>query len=227
MGGAAVAGMQEANAALQKKNYSEAAREYRALADEGNQVGMFMLGVLYREGKGAPLDYTMAMKLFRIVTEDGNAVVQLLIGDMYDEGEGVAQDSQVALKWYQLSANQGNAEAQFRTGQMYALGRGVLQDFKEAARWYRLAAGRGNPNAQHKLAASYALGYGVIKNQVAAYALTNISATGDHLRAKEASDYRARIAKGMTAEQLEAGQALSREMSQPGNFLPALDKFTQ
>jgi hypothetical protein len=149
---------------------------------------------------------------------------------MYAEGLGVPQDFQEAAKWYRLAAEQGFVDAQF-LGRIYAEGRGVPQDFQEAAKWYCLAAEQGDAAAQFNLGRMYADGLGVPQNKIVAYALYNLAAANDASNkvakevAKEAMGVRNTLLGKMTPREIEAGQALSRELAKPGNFGKALDTY--
>ena len=66
-------------------------------------------------------------------------------------------------------------------------------------------------------------------NQVAAYAFFNLSAADDpseHYVASAKAN-RTKLAKSMSASQIDAGQALTRELAKPGNLLKALDAYTR
>jgi len=106
----------------------------------------------------------------------------------------------------------------------YDKGQGVPQDYREALKWYRLAAEQGNAAAQNNLGTMYERGLGVPQDKVLAYALYNLSAAGDPPSNKAISN-RDAIAKEMTPREIEAGQALTRELAQPGNFGKALDAY--
>ena len=195
-------------------------------ARQGNKYAQFSLGVLYYNGQGVPQDYNQAAQWYRKAAEQGRADARNNLGVLYDQGQGVPQDYNQAAQWYRKAAEQGNAAAQYNLGVGYYNGQGVPQDYSQAAQWYRKAAEKGDADAQNNLGVLYANGQGVPSNKVVAYALYNLSAakessSGDHT----ASQNRSRLANGMTAQAIEAGQALSRQMNVPGNFLKALDGY--
>ena len=134
-------------------------------------------------------------------------------------------DYATALKELRPMAEAGNAAAQHKLGVMYRDGQGVPQDYKEAVKWFRLAAEQGHANAQNSLGVMYANGLGVPKDRVLAYALYNLSAAGDPSSNNKATGNRDAIVKEMTPREIEAGQALKRELAQPGNFGKALDAY--
>jgi hypothetical protein len=143
------------------------------------------------------------------------------LGVMYDIGIGVPQDYKEAAKWYRKAAEHGHAVAQNNLGAMYEHGEGVPQDYKEAAKWYRKAAEQGHAVAQNNLGEMYEHGRGVPQDKVIAYALYNLAASSSNW----ATGNRDAIVERMTPREIEAGQALTRALAQPGNFGKALDAY--
>jgi TPR repeat protein len=145
----------------------------------------------------------------------------------FDEGHAayIAGNYTQALKEWAPLAEQGDARSQYNLGLLYENGRGVPKDYKQAFAWYRKAADQGYANAQFNLGVMYANGQGVPKNRVTAYAIWNLS--NDPSAVNNAAKYRKAIANKMTAKEIDAGQNLLREMSQPMNFLKALDIYIE
>lgn len=135
-------------------------------------------------------------------------------------------DFQTALLELQPLAEQGNADAQFNLGLMYFNGTGVQQDDQAALKWFRLAADQGDAFAQFALGNMYFMGRGVSANLVASYALGNLAATEVPGYFTQPAQMRDAAAGQMSAQQLEAGQALTRAM-RAGHPLKALDSYLQ
>ena len=91
------------------QNYTEAAKWYRAAAEQGHEVAQLFLG-LYSNGKGFPQNHSEAARWYAEAAERGNARAQGFLGSLYATGKGVPQDYAAALKWFRLAANQGDAE---------------------------------------------------------------------------------------------------------------------
>ena len=195
----------------------EAVKWSRLAADQGNAVGQWNLGTMYELGKGVPQDDKEAVKWYRLAADQGSVNGQSYLGRMYEFGKGVPQDYKEAVRWYRLAADQGNAGGQLNLGTMYELGKGVPQDDKEAVKWYRLAADQGYGEGQRNLAGMYERGKGVASDRIVAYALYNLSAP----------ESRARLAKSMPENEIEAAQNLTREIAKPGNLLITLDQYTK
>jgi Sel1 repeat len=131
--GATVAGpLEDASAAFERRDFATVLRLLRPLADQGNSVAQFILGVMYDNGEGVPQNNAEAMKWYREAADRGEPNAQCNLGTMYLTGQGVPQDYAEALKWYRKAADQGNANAQFNLGKMCDDGDGVPQDYAEA-----------------------------------------------------------------------------------------------
>ena len=142
-------------------DYAAALKEWRPLAEQGDAVAQFNLGLMYAKGEGVPEDAREAVRWYRKAAEQGNAIAQFWLGVMYAGGKGIPEDAREAVRWYRKAAEQGNAYAQLNLGVMYADGEGVPEDAREAVRWYRKAAEQGHARAQFWLGAMYAKGEGV------------------------------------------------------------------
>jgi hypothetical protein len=183
------------------------------------------LGFAYSHGQGVLQDYGQAIQWYRKAADQGDAVAQATLGSLYEHGQGVPQDYAQAAQWFRKAADQGVASAQNNLGFLYEHGQGVPRDYDQATQWSRKAAQQGHAGAQARLGLLYATGHGMPQNRVVAYALFNL-ATAQNSSIKEgASMVRAALAKRMTEQEIKAGQALSQEMSRPGNLLKALDQY--
>ncbi len=156
----------------------------RASAEQGDADAQYSLGVMYRDGYGAPQDDAEAARWLRRAAAQGHASAQSDLGRLYGEGRGVPKDDAEALRWYRLAADQGVAVAQYNLGVKYANGEGVPENDAEAVKWYRLAADQGDAFAQHNLGAAYTNGSGVPKNDVEAAKWYRSAADQGHARAQ-------------------------------------------
>jgi TPR repeat protein len=162
-------------------------------------------------------NYALALREVTPLAEAGNADAQHLLGLMYYMGRGVQRDYRQAFSWHYKAALQGKADAQYVIGAMYYTGNAVPQDHKLAVEWFRKAAEQGHPDAQHALGLMYRYHVaGMPQDVVLAYMLMNLAAAKGH---RNATEQRASIARQMTQEQIDEGQALSRSWK-PGSPLP-------
>jgi TPR repeat protein len=145
----------------EERNYPKAALHYQQLADQGHKVAQYMLGVMYRHGRGVDQDDARAVHWYRKAAKQGVASAHYNLGYMYMHGMGVDQDMQQAAYHYKQAADQGDAGAQYNMGFLYENAQGVDQDMQQAANWYQQAADQGNALAQCNLGVMYAYGRGV------------------------------------------------------------------
>jgi len=121
-------------------DYALAEREFRPLAERGNVLAQYKLGLMYNSGEGVQQDFAEAVRWFHRAAAQGYAPAQKSLGVKYEKGQGVKRSYGEAARWYRYGADQGDAAAQYRLGRMYALGRGVRRDFTEAVAWFSVAA---------------------------------------------------------------------------------------
>lgn len=130
-----------------REDYATALREWRPLAEQGDALAQYNLGVLYRKGRGVPQDDVQARKWYAKAAAQGQAKAQFNLGTLYFNGEGGSKDYQQALRWFRLAADQGEALAQTKIAIMYDDGQGVPHDRVQAYKWYSLAATSGDKPA--------------------------------------------------------------------------------
>ena len=177
---AALAGLKEGYAALARKDYVTAMKEYRPLAERGNAEAQYRVGRMYEFGQGVPQDKALGIAWVRKAAEQNHADAQYELGVVYGTGDGVKQDDVQAVAWFRKAAMQGDSMAQYNLGQSYANGQGVNKDYAQAVDWWRKSAAQGNADAQFKLGVVYYTGQGVEKDPVLALANATIAArSGD------------------------------------------------
>ena len=133
--------------ATNREDYATALSEWRPLAEQGDALAQYNLGVLYRKGRGVPQDDVQARQWYEKAAAQGQAKAQFNLGTLYFNGAGVPKDYRQALRWFRLAADQGEALAQTKIAIMYDDGQGVRQDIVQAHKWYNLAATNGDKPA--------------------------------------------------------------------------------
>jgi uncharacterized protein len=131
--------------AAQSGDYATALRLWRPLAEQGDVVAQFNIGIAYLNGYGVPKDGAEAERWLRKAASQGYANAQNTLGNMYSpknaaEGGRDPERAAQAANWYSRAANQGLAIAQNSLGLMYESGIGVPQNYVEAYKWYSLSA---------------------------------------------------------------------------------------
>ena len=130
-----------------REDYATALREWRPLAEQGDALAQYHLGLLYRKGRGVAQDDVQARQWYAKAAAQGQAKAQFHLGTLYFNGEGATKDYQQALRWFRLAADQGEALAQTKIAIMYDEGQGVSKNFVQAYKWYSLAATNGDKPA--------------------------------------------------------------------------------
>ena len=88
--------------AFDRGEYADAARILRPLAEQGDARAQFLLGFMYRRGRGVPQDVAEAVKWFRRAADQNEASGLRFLGAMYYAGEGVPRDLVSAYVWISL-----------------------------------------------------------------------------------------------------------------------------
>ena len=96
-------------------NYTEA--HDMCNASKGRNHSKYILGLMYEEGKGVPLDYDKALKWYIEAADcsycDYDSSARYRLGLMYQEGNGVPNDYVTAYMWYLLQLHR---QSEFKNG---------------------------------------------------------------------------------------------------------------
>jgi TPR repeat protein len=203
----AVAGYDEARAAMARSDFGIALGEARKGAEAGDPRAQVLLGQMLLKGIGGKKDAKEAARWFRAAAEKGNATAQRELGGCYFGGDGVAKDPKEAAIWYRKAAEQKDAPAQLMLALLLLGGDGVAADEPQAAGWARTAAEGGFPPAQMLLAGLYRQGVGVQPDVVQAYVWMSLAASAKEPKAAGA---KRDIAKEMSKEQVKEGDRLAK-----------------
>ncbi len=128
----------------QPGDYATSLSEWRQMAEQGQAIAQYNLGIIYEYGRGVRRNDVEAVKWYRKASAQGVSVAQYKLGIMYDNGWGVPPSDTEAVKWYSDAAKQGHPFAQHDLAFMYAAGTGVVQDYVRAYMWLNVAVANGN-----------------------------------------------------------------------------------
>jgi len=136
---------------LANTSFASEFNETLELAEKGDAVAQYNLGVMYDNGRGVPENEALAVKWYRKAADQGDAYAQFNLGVMYSNGEGVPENDAEAVKWYRKAADQGDADAQYNLGIKYYEGGGVPENNIRAYVWWSMAKTQGHKNAAHNI----------------------------------------------------------------------------
>jgi hypothetical protein len=206
-------------------DFETAAEWYRKAAEQGDATGQYLLGLMYRYGKGVSQDSVEAAKWLLKAAEQGHARSQFNLAVMSELGKGVSKSQTEAIKWYQKAAEQGDAQAQHNLACFYYLGKGVSKNFETAAEWYRKAAEQGIVKSQYALGVMYFKGQGVSQNYKHAYiwfSLAALSLSEDSQGSNNLKEQLERVkklkdeaAKKLSPQQMEEAQEIVNSIKTP------------
>lgn len=149
--GARADALQDAQAAVLRKDYPAAVRLLEPLAQRGDATAQLRLALLHYHGHGVRESDALALQWFERAARQGLPEAQYHLGNMYAYGlaglPAEADGARLAAQWYFEAARRGHAEAQYSLGILFLTGSGVEQSAAEARRWIGQAAAQGHADA--------------------------------------------------------------------------------
>ncbi|MEQ9042499.1 MAG: tetratricopeptide repeat protein [Alphaproteobacteria bacterium] len=132
--------------AYKEENFEKALQEWKPLADGGDAMAQFYLGLIYGFGQGVEKDLVEAVRWWRLSAERGNIAAQSNLGFMYKYGNGVPQDIVQAYMWSRIAATNGAsfAKANLETMSKEMTTEDIAKAEKLAKEW-RAAHPEANP----------------------------------------------------------------------------------
>ena len=134
-------------AAWQRGDFAGAVKQWRPLADAGDQDAQFNMGQAYRLGRGVPVDLRIAQSWFQKAAAQGHEMAQGNLGLLLYESGKRAE----AMPWIRKAAARGDARAQYVLGVELTNGDIVPRDFPRAYALMTRAASKGLPPAAKSL----------------------------------------------------------------------------
>ncbi len=166
----------DAEAAMKRREYPSAYLACKSEADAGDAECQHLVGYLYQEGLGVPLNATEAIRLFRLAANHGLAIAQCRLGFAYERGFGVSPNDFEAVRWHRLAAAQRDPIGEYFMAFSLLEGRGVAKDRGRAVELLQDAADRGYAPAQIELAFQLETARGASRRTVRAYMWYRIAA---------------------------------------------------
>jgi hypothetical protein len=97
--------------APESKDFANGVSIWKPLAEKGDAVAQYNLGVIYDVGINVRQNDEKAVKWFRLAAAQGLAKAQYNLGVMYFNGEFVYQDNIDALMWFHIADLNGHSIA--------------------------------------------------------------------------------------------------------------------
>ena len=93
----------------------------KALAEKGDAVAQYNVGMLYAEGQGVEQDIKKAFVWFSKAADQGYAKAQYYLGVMYANGQGVEGNFVNGYAWLNIAASNGEQDAKNSLPQLVKL----------------------------------------------------------------------------------------------------------
>ena len=104
--------VEDAVAALIKKDYVTALKKYKSAAVKNDAYAQTMVGSFYNSNSyGVVQDYAEAVRWYKLAAAQGDASAQNNLGFMYATGQGVLQNNVQAHMWFNIAALKGDKDA--------------------------------------------------------------------------------------------------------------------
>jgi hypothetical protein len=123
------------------------------LANTGNALAQYNLGMMYNNGVGTPKDQAKAFDLFLKATTGGDPLGAFKLACYYDgqAPRAVKSDDVLSFKYYLVAAEAGYSLAQFLIVQKYF----AQKDMDKSLFWFKEAASQGHNRSMSSLFTLY------------------------------------------------------------------------
>ncbi len=180
----------EADDRIMSNDYAKAFKDYKKLADKGDDLAQYKLGCAYLEGKGATANPLMAKAYWERAANQGNldacrklveienspSMKKVWLQRMADNGDTDAMIELAGystgadrMQWLKKACGLNSARAYYEMGELYYEGTGVEQNYVRAKRYFDIAASRNYVPAKERVLDYTYLGLGnVEQNKTAA-----------------------------------------------------------
>lgn len=164
----------EADARLLNNNYTKAFKEYKKLADKGDDLAQYKLGCFYYDGKGTMANHSLAMQYWRLAANQGN----LDAGRKLADNENLESEK---LKWLRKMADNGDCESMLSLASHYE----NQKDWSQMTQWLQKAYAMGDYKAYGVMGDVYYEGKGCMQNYSRAYTYYKVAEAHGDAHAKE------------------------------------------
>ncbi len=92
-------------------DYPKALNLFKPLAEKGDALSQYQVGLMIEQGQGADASYEAALPWYMKAAEQGVADAYFALGQLYNRGLSVPQDAVQAYAWFDLAVRGGHAVA--------------------------------------------------------------------------------------------------------------------
>ena len=194
--------LEDASAAYEKKDYAKTIDILSPLAENGEPVALWRLGLMYVRGEGVIADTKRGFDLIFRASEFNNPTALGFLASAYGD-----RDPAQAYGLWLRAAQAGDALAQYNvaTYLQHSIG-GVKRNDAEAFSWYRKAAEQGHTEAEFALAQAYRSGTGTSMDYPEALRWYKAAAERGLANAQERIAYMYMMGQGVTQDYSEASK---------------------
>lgn len=156
-----IAGMnfEDVWSAYEAGQYRTAFKGAHQLAGGGSTPAQVLLGRMYNQGHGTPVDHTQALNWYLRAADSEHPEAMAAVINYYHLGTGLQRrNSFGAAHWAERLAEMGSAWAQTYIGRAYINGSGVAKNPERGFEWLHRAADAGDNEAMSMLAQAYSTG---------------------------------------------------------------------
>ncbi len=146
--------------AYQRGEFATALQHWNKLAEEGDPVAQYNVGVMYDEGTGVDRDPAKVVAWWSKAADQGHVMAQHNLALVFIE-HGGEEDFGTAAYWLKRAAADDFVPSQYTLAKLYATGLGIEKDDARAFALFLKAGNAGFVKAQYNLGKIYRDGIGV------------------------------------------------------------------
>ncbi len=198
-----------AKAAYDGKQFDDALKLLRPLADRGDRNAQFLIGEFYFFGLGrTEKNDAEALRWYRGPADSGHAEAIYRMGYLHATGQGVGQSGSQAAEWWLKAAAKNHRPSIVALGDLYYEGLFIRTDERLARQWLSRAALVGETESMFKLGLNLLRSARIPNDHRRAYAWLYIAAARGHDGAK---GFLARNQKLFAPHEVKRGEAWGKE----------------
>jgi len=176
--------MADAEEAYADVEYERVAEILGYLAEDGEPLAQYRLGMMHLNGIGVTADEAVAIEWLERARASGYDAAGDELETIYLDHAQSTEDLEAGAAWYQRAAELGSVDAKAVLGSYYLTGSVLEQDIPLAVQYITEAAEGGDIRAQSNLGYMYLQGVGVQRSDAEAFRWYYQAAEGGLVRAQ-------------------------------------------